>query len=756
MPEPKQRHDAGAMEPADQAREASRVEGRLAAIVGSLSREADRREGARSPVERRWIEDIEQYYGKYDAETLNNLKKSKGSQLFINQTQQKTDAWAAKIGNTLFPTDDKNWGIGPTPVPSLARAAKEAVDKFLNAQRSVAQTNPNSPEQQSAVENAATAEDEGAEIKAAQDESKKRSKSMEDEIDDQLREADYQAECRKVIEDAALLGTGVLKGPVLASQRRRKWALRPTADENGNILLDGEGNAVTEYALASEHDPRPANKWVDVWSYFPDMDARDQSESESDYERHLLTDTQLKALARDPGFDADAIRELLRDGSKETAPVFMADLRAVNDGQQSSVTNRYKVWEYYGPLSAEDMTDLAVALGREDMLDEAGQVDPLTEMYVTIWFCQGRVLKFGPHPLDSGESMYSVYNLKRDKGSIFGIGIPRLMRDSQKALSAAWRMMMDNAGLSVGPQIVINQDQVEPADGSWELTSRKVWLRKNTGTPGVPAFEIYNIEGHQAELAGIIEMARQFIDDETFSQLAQGEQGSHTTPTAQGMTILTNALNIMFGRMVKNWDDGVTVPTLRRMYDWNMQFNPKDDIKGDYQVDARGSSVLLAREMQSQNLMALALSFSGHPVLGGALKDKAVPLVRRVFQSLMLSADEFVMTDEELAADAALKAKTPAPDPAILALENAINIAQLNANNKVEVAMIQRDTEMMRLAETGNMKLDELAQFYRDRDLERQNKLASKQIDVNSRERIFAAEAALTPAGDETTGGGYL
>jgi hypothetical protein len=221
------------------------------------------------------------------------------------------------------------------------------------------------------------------------------------------------------------------------------------------------------------------------------------------------------------------------------------------------------------------------------------------------------------------------------------------------------------------------------------------------------------------------------------------------------MTILSNALNIMFGRMVKNWDDGITVPTIDRMYDWNMQHNPKDDIKGDYQVDARGSSVLLAREMQSQNLMALALSFSGHPVLGGALKDNAVPLVRRVFQSLMLSADEFVMTDEELAADAALKAKQPPPDPAIMQLENEMNIAQMDADSRREVAMIQRDTAMMRVAEMGNLKLDELQQFYIDRDKERENRLQQKKIDTNSKERIFAAEAAMTPPGADA-GGGYL
>ncbi len=737
----------------DAAREAHRIEGRLLAIIGHLAKEAERREGQRVAIERRWIEDIEQYFGKYDTETLQNLGATKGSKLFINQTQNKTDAWAAKIGNTLFPTDDKNWGIGPTPVPSLARAAKEATDAFLQAQQKVAQTSPNTPEQAGAVEAATAAQDAAKQVKAEQDEAKKRATAMENEIDDQFREGDYQSQCRMVIEDAALLGTGVLKGPVVSSQSRRGWVKQPMLDQDGMFVMDPQGNVAQEYALASEHDPRPVNKWVDLWSFFPDMDARSQDESESDFERHLYTEKQLRKLARDPSFDADAIRRLLKEGAKEQSPVFLANLRAVNDGQQSLTSTRFKIWEYHGPLSMEDMRDMATAMGQTDILDDAGEVDPLTEMYVTIWFCQNEILKFGPHPLDSGESMYSVYNLKKDKGSIFGMGIPRLMRDSQKALSAAWRMMMDNGGLSVGPQIVVNQEQIEPADGNWEMTGRKVWLRKNTGTPGVPAFEIYNIDGHQAELAGIIQMARQFIDDETFSQMATGEQGTQTTQTAQGMTILANSLNVMFGRMIKNWDDDVTVPSIRRMYDWNMQFNTNEDIKGDYQVDARGSSVLLAREMQSQNLMAMALSFTGHPVIGPMMK--VAPLVRRTAQSLMLPADEIIKTDEELAADDALKAQQPAPDPEVMKLENEMNIAKMRADSEKEIATIRRDGEMMRVAASGNMKLDELQQLYADRDKERQAKASIEQTRINSKERIVAAEAAMTPPG-APPGGGYF
>jgi hypothetical protein len=50
----------------------------------------------------------------------------------------------------------------------------------------------------------------------------------------------------------------------------------------------------------------------------------------------------------------------------------------------------------------------------------------------------------------------------------------------QRVLNASVRAMMDNAGLSSGPQIVIDGDVIEPADGngnSYELTPRKVWRK---------------------------------------------------------------------------------------------------------------------------------------------------------------------------------------------------------------------------------------------------------------------------------------
>ena len=235
---------------------------------------------------------------------------------------------------------------------------------------------------------------------------------------------------------------------------------------------------------------------------------------------------------------------------------------------------------------------------------------------------------------------------------MFGFGVPYLMRDSQKAINGAWRMTMNNAALSAQPQVVVDTSRVEPADGSWTFESGKVWLLKGAAVPGAgDPFQTFNIPNNQAELMAIINMARQFADDETSLPVIEqrGDEGqSHVTRTALGMAMLMNAVNVVFRRVVKNFDDQMTVPNITRMFDWNMQFSRKDNIKGDFEVDARGSSVLLVREIQAQNLMVMASTFTNHPVLGPM--TKAAPLYRQTVAAYGLTPDDIVMTEEEIKA----------------------------------------------------------------------------------------------------------
>ncbi len=193
------------------------------------------------------------------------------------------------------------------------------------------------------------------------------------------------------------------------------------------------------------------------------------------------------------------------------------------------------------------------------------------------------------------------------------------------------------------------------------------------------------------------------------------------------------------------------------MYDWNMQFagvdekgentGEKDHIKGDFEVDARGSSVLLVRELQAQNLMVMTANFTSHPVLGPMTKSAS--LYRKTIEAHMLSHADIVKTDDEIAEQARIDAETQGPDVEIQKLQMQMEIATVETNGKLQIADMNRQTSLMVLAEKNNMTIAQI-----------QSALAIKSIEVDSKERMLAAEAAIeerkAASGDTKGSGGFL
>lgn len=746
---------------------------RLEAFVGGLEEEANRRVDLRKAIETRMIEDLRQYHGKYSPEELAAFENNSGSRVFLNLTRPKTNAMMARLWDLLFPTDDRNWGIQPTPVPemtdeaesslSLADDAKETLEHKRAQLEQIEASIPNAPddatrqqleqqaeslagEMEEAETIASAAQRAADDLHATLEEAKKRALLMQEEIDDQLKSSRYQAECRDMITDACKLGIGILKGPVLGEKTRQKWeAVQTTAPD---------GTTRTMHVLSNvKDDATPGVYRVDPWSFFPDPDTARVEDCEGIFERHIMNKSQLRRFARHPDVDEDAVRAILRAGpGAGGAPSYLTDLSSLTDQKSETPKDVFTVWEYTGPVEAEDLMELALQRDDEEMLDildEDGEIDPLKEINARIWFCQGKVLRYALHHMDSGEPIYSVFNLEEDEHGLFGFGLPYLMRDNQAILNAALRMLMDNAGLSVSPQVVVNKKLIRPENGNWNLEPRKVWIREDNFDvdPKARPFEVFNIQSNQQDLAAIMEMARQGMDETaSLPQIAQGEQGAGVTKTAQGMALLMNSANVVFRRTVKNFDDNVTVPMIRRFYHFNMQFSAKDAIKGDFETDARGSSVLLVREMMAQNLIMIAQMFGDHPVYGSWLKHDQ--LLTHIFRAHMIPASDIAKSKREYEADEERKSKAPSPEVQAMQADAQLKQEELAVRReeievKREIANMDNDTKryvadrsfdvmMERLAESMNISLDQLeakVQIENNREGAKERRLAVEVAD---------------------------
>jgi hypothetical protein len=701
---------------------------RLRVFGVRLQSQAEDQVKRRFSIDERWLDDLRQFNGQYDKVTAATLAASGGSKLFVNITRNKVNAAEARLIDILFPTDDRNWGIQPTPVPYLSKLSKDK-DPISNEDGSPFVT------------------DEGVQVQkrdvaqGVMEEARERANSMQDEIDDQLNETNYNSVNRDMVHDAVLYGTGILKGPVIIGKTRQKWS--EVVDEQGQVAQ----------VIEIVDDLKPGAERVDPWDFFPDMQSRTVDDAEFIFQRHYMSKKALRDLADKPGFLRTQIAEVLKkDADNSHTATHLQEMQSMA-GLTSLDNGRFEVWEYHGPVDKEDLIAAGVEVDEEDVFTDYNGV---------VWFSEGRVLKAVINPADTGDMPYSVFNWEGDDTTLFGVGIPYLMRSSQKVLNATWRMLMDNAGLSVGPQTVINSQVVRPADGNWRLTPHKVWelTDKNGNVNNV--FGSFEINSHMNELISLFQYARQIADEETaLPQIAQGEQGS-ATDTASGMSMLMNSANTMLRRVVKNFDDDVTRPFIKRMYDWNMQFNPKEDVKGDFSIDARGTSSLLVKEQQAANLMNL-MNISASPLLQPLTNTAA--LYRKVVSSMQIEADEIVKTTEEIELEtqkmqqqmeaqqqAMMQAQqgqqqAPTGDP-LAEQKLALEAQKAEMDMQLKGAQIQAQAQKLqvdqqKIASDRELELAKMAAEKGIKVSEMRTKLGIEKMKVQSKDTLFEKEQAL-------------
>ena len=311
------------------------------------------------------------------------------------------------------------------------------------------------------------------------------------------------------------------------------------------------------------------------------------------------------------------------------------------------------MWEFHGPIEGRDLQPLLHELGgrrgkslRAALLDDDGAIDPILAPRMVVVFSQGHVLDVHVTPFESEVLPYSVGQLDTTDTGIYSDGIPNMLRDPQKALNAAWRMLMDNGALSAIPMVVLHTG-LKAANGVREIAAGKVWIWDPAGKEASTLPPVLTVPVAQTTdtLVRIIEMTRQFFDDESLVPLiAQGAQSAGTQPqaTAHEMTLKATAVNIAFRNVVRAYDRQVKRPNMQRLYEYEMEHGP-EALKGDMDVVARGSSVLLVREVASSSRMTLVNMLGQNPMLQAAA---AYWLISELFEAMSLDTTKAMVGRE--------------------------------------------------------------------------------------------------------------
>lgn len=585
----------------------------LEAIGARLLGEFSQAKLDRKDTEERWLMDLRQYRGKYDPDEEAAFGPGR-SRAYVRKTRVKVKTIDSRVADLLFPAgSEKNWSIDNTPVPSLSSETMEEIKVALSA---ATQGQPVTDEM---IKEAAKAE------------AKRAAGGMTKAIEDQLAESHYKKASVACIHSGHLYGTGILKGPLVERRVRTKFA-----EES----KDGK----RKWAMKSETYVVPFVECTPIWNWYPDMAASTLQDCRYVYELHRMTKAKLGDLAKNKSFDKAKIVDYIQSNphGATTDEYFDTEIKILGDRQARQGGNRdqYDVLERWGYIDGCDLKEAGVKVP-DDRLYES--------FFANIWLLpNGTVIKAVLQPINGVTWPYHMYYFDKDETSIFGEGLAGVMRDDQKMLNAAIRMILDNGALTSGPMLEVNADMLSTVDKADEIFPWKVWLRRSGADANVPAVRAIQLPNSLDQLSKIAAIFESNADEVTaIPRYMSGENATQgAAGTAAGMSMLMAAANIVIKDLITAWDEGITRPFLEALYRWNMQFNRDPSIKGDFDVKARGTASLVAKEIRAQQLDNFA-NATANPMDAPYIKRDRMLRERALAHEL----SDIVKTEEEVKAE---------------------------------------------------------------------------------------------------------
>ena len=609
-------------------------------IVGHIERKYNESKASRTTHEGRWLRAYKNYRGVYDNTT--QFRDSEKSKVFVKITKTKTLAAYGQIVDILFANKKFPITVNSTPVPEgISEFAHQGVPGEETLQTPYGYNGdgrelpPGATEAtflgglQNEYRDATLLEGKARLPNQPQlSPAEETARRMEKVIHDQLLDNNAVNVLRHSIFESALLGTGIVKGPLNYNKTIHQWSSGNTEEKT--------------YQPYTKQIPKI--EAVSCWDFFPDPAATSLNDCDYTIQRHKFTRSQLRDLENMPYFDSEQIQQCLEMGGNYKTEYY-EDIIQTYDKQnygEGITSDRYEVLEYWGTIDRS----LASSLG----VDISDKISEMEEFQVNVWICNGKVLRVVLNPFTPARIPYCAFPYELNPYQLFGVGVPENMEDAQLLMNGHVRMAIDN--LALAGNLVFDVDEASLVPGqNMDIFPGKIF-RRQSGVTGT-AINGLKFPNTAPENLQMYLQARQLADEETgIPSVMHGQTGvTGTGRTAAGLSMIMGGASLSIKTVMKNLDDYMLKPLGEAFFQWNMQFNDKNpDIIGDLEIKPRGVSSVMQKEVRSQRLTAL-LQTVANPMLAPFIK---IPnLIRELAISQDIDPDSLVnnMDDAQIFAE---------------------------------------------------------------------------------------------------------
>ena len=308
----------------------------------------------------------------------------------------------------------------------------------------------------------------------------------------------------------------------------------------------------------------------------------------STLERKRYTRADLNDLIGLPGYNEDKIRLCLEDyanGLREWLDAPDPE-QAINEGREDPNLNRSQFID-----GLEFNGNVQGSLLRDQGVDPKYIPDLDRDYMVQSWVIGRYAIKTQINPSPRQRVPYFLTSFEKIPGPVAGHSLTDILEDIQEVQNATFRSLVNNASISSGPQVVINDEMVSPTESGDELYPWKRWHVQGDplGNQREP-ISFFQPNSNVGELLQILNAMNTMADElSAIPRYLTGESLSGGAGrTSSGLAMLMNNAQKVLQTVASNVDEDVMDPLLSYLYDMIMLTDTSGILTGEEQIRVRG------------------------------------------------------------------------------------------------------------------------------------------------------------------------
>lgn len=532
-----------------------------------------------------------------------------GVDIYIGLIGLKCRAAESWINDIILNAIDKPWTLKPDPIPELPEWLKEQVVDAL--QMELQQLGASLDVRKRARELKDTA------LKYAVQKANDAVQSMETKIEDQLLKGGWRDMWGEFVSDLTTFPTAFFRSPVIQKEKRLSW--------DGNTLVEKD-----EIVYGCRR--------ISPFDAFPSLNSTTCQDGTFFIERLRAQPELLYMCLGLEGFNDDAIRLVLEEYGEHGYEEMLRP-----DYQRMYLEDKYH--------AANDRKTIDVLIrngkivGKKLLKYNIAVPDPQAYYESEVWTVNNRTIKaiLNPFPLEQ-RPIFSTSFVKVP-GSLWGEGLPDILRDTQRTINSCARAIVRNLSFSSGPIGEVDVSRLGDGEIPNEIIPYKMFHVDPDLTGGSkPAFVFTQIVNVAPQLMDVMERFNKIADD--LSGVPAYVLGN---PNVAGAGRTLGGLSMMMGNAAKgiknvllNVDRDAIEPSITLRYNMNMKFDEDPEIKGGAQVVARGTTGLLQRELSQARMVELLQTYMPYVQAGLIPPQGAQVMIRESMKNTGLPVDDII------------------------------------------------------------------------------------------------------------------